>query len=249
MLCRQAARVDRRNPAIYELLGDIQRARGETDQAIAMYSYALQLDRNNPELRQKFDRLVGQSSGPTMAGHAAWASRQRGPARKKGGTGTALTTRVIVGATGSSLVGGLAALVAREENPAAPIVFLCIGLSSLLAGGILALNGALTACRNALSARRTGAESNSVVPIGAILIGFSALCYYAALLVYAAVCATQRRFSPSIILAFAVSFGIVGLFAVVSHAGMGLVLLLGGNVAFLSLLAGWSIADALRAAV
>ena len=70
-LCRQALRFDRRNAAAYEILGDIHRARGNKDEAVAMYSFALQLDRNNASLREKFDRMVGQPSGPTFTGHAA----------------------------------------------------------------------------------------------------------------------------------------------------------------------------------
>src|SRR2546421_740657 len=70
LLCRQALRMDRRNAGAYEILGDIQWSRGRNDDAVAMYSYALQLDRGRRSVQLKFDKLVGQRSGPMMAGHA-----------------------------------------------------------------------------------------------------------------------------------------------------------------------------------
>ncbi|MEP6755981.1 MAG: DnaJ domain-containing protein, partial [Chthonomonadales bacterium] len=49
-LAREALRMYRRDPAVYELLGDIEVKRSRIDEAVAYYSYALQLDRMRPGL-------------------------------------------------------------------------------------------------------------------------------------------------------------------------------------------------------
>ena len=78
---RQALRLNRRDPRIYDLLGDIEQKRGRIDEAISYYSYALQLDRHLPGLQRKFDKITGQQQGATMTGHAARSARATGPLR------------------------------------------------------------------------------------------------------------------------------------------------------------------------
>ena len=82
-IARQALRLYRRDAALYELLGDIEVKRGRTDEAVAYYSYALQLERMRPGLQRKFDKLTGEPYRPTMSGSAARAARNRAHAQHR----------------------------------------------------------------------------------------------------------------------------------------------------------------------
>lgn len=65
--CRQCLRVDRRCADAYELLGDIRKATGRVEDAIAMYSYGLQFNPNKDSLRHKFDRLTRLPHQPSSS--------------------------------------------------------------------------------------------------------------------------------------------------------------------------------------
>jgi curved DNA-binding protein CbpA len=57
-LSEQAIRLNRRNVAAYEVLGDVYRLQGKTDDALNMYTMVLQLDPRNQTVRQRFERLA-----------------------------------------------------------------------------------------------------------------------------------------------------------------------------------------------
>lgn len=56
-LCEQVLRRDRRNAAAYELLGDVCRLQGRTDDAVHMYTMALQFNPRNQTVMQRLERL------------------------------------------------------------------------------------------------------------------------------------------------------------------------------------------------
>src|SRR5262249_40839463 len=106
--CRQALRLDRRCALAYEILGDIHRARGRMDEAIAMYSYAMQMDTYNRELQMKFERAAGPPPRTTTTARSAQTSRPA-PRRREAEPSNALTpTRTLVNGLG---MGGLAFLI------------------------------------------------------------------------------------------------------------------------------------------
>jgi len=255
--CRQALRYDRRHAAAYEMMGDIHRMRGRIDEAIAMYSFALQLDRRNRSAQAKFDRLVGQSSGPTMAGHAARTSRQSGRRASTGmpiGSPTTPTYALIHG-LGIGLFAFLLIVVGAFSEPPAtsalflgwdPLAIFALLTSGALGGLILSLNSLLHPAREELAQQKVWRYRRLSVPLGTLLLGTALVFFYAAFLLYVLIGFARGTVSTSVLRAFYISFGIAALFALVSRASALFLFLFGGNVVFIAFVAGWAAGDLFR---
>ncbi|MBM3492933.1 MAG: hypothetical protein FJX72_01225, partial [Armatimonadetes bacterium] len=76
--CRAVLELDRRNATAHEMLGDIFRLRGRTDEALAHYTMAIQSDPVNYTVRAKFERLAYEPdpAGPGRSTGAGAAFRQ-----------------------------------------------------------------------------------------------------------------------------------------------------------------------------
>ncbi len=251
-LCREALRLERRNAPAYEILGDIRKARGETDEAIAMYSYSLQLDRSNASVRGKFDKLVGRPSGPTMAGHAARSSRgfQRHHKSVPGADQARLVASgVLIGST-TFLLLAVASLpdAANGLNPLGWSWLLLAGLIIAGAGGglLLTLNRLIPRCSSQFGAVPRLDERGPAIPIGLILVGFSVVWFYAGLLAYLAIALARRSVLPGVAGAYCWSLATVVLFAFAAKSGGAIVMLVGGNIVFLAFVAGWAVGDSFR---
>lgn len=257
--CREALRHNRRYPAAYEILGDIHRMRGRVDEAIAMYSFALQLDPSNRSVRVKFDRLVGQPSGPTMAGHAARTSRapggRRAPTDRGRGAAGVTPSRALVNGIGAGLVAFLLIVLGLSREPAAtgalivgwdPLAIFALLTAGVLGGLMLSLNGLLLPAREELAQRSLLRYKRLAVSLGAVLIVVSLLFFYAAFLIYVLVGFVQGTVSTSVLRAFGVSFAIAALFALVNPIGAIFLFLFGGNIVFVAFIAGWAAGDLFR---
>ena len=62
-LCQVALNLDRSSAAAYNILGDIYRVQGRVDQAIEMYSMAIQMNPQDPTAEPKLQRLMAQERG------------------------------------------------------------------------------------------------------------------------------------------------------------------------------------------
>lgn len=83
-------------------------------------------------------------------------------------------------------------------------------------------------------------------PLGAVLIVFSVLSFYAAALVYLLIQYFQEAVTPSVLRAFGAVFAVVCLLSFAYEPGHMQVFWFGGNVVFLSYLVGWAIGDLFR---
>jgi tetratricopeptide (TPR) repeat protein len=63
-LAEQSLRLNRKSDKAYEVLGDIYRLQGKTEEAINMYSMSLQLNPRNPQVMQRLERLTRMTGGP-----------------------------------------------------------------------------------------------------------------------------------------------------------------------------------------
>lgn len=248
-LCRQALKRDRRSAQAWEILGDMQKARGHTDEAIAMYSYALQLDRNNRSLQLKFDRLLGKPSQPTFSENASRRAN-------RGSASDATGMRFWFNALGFGVLAFLVFMIGVENKPAATTAFVydwdlrllfALAAAGMMGGLLLSINRLLMPVRGEMANIHSPRNRRNFVPLGAILIGFSLLSAYASFVIYILIAATQGTMSKSLLRAFLASFCLVAVFSLVSQTGAGLVLLWGGNVIFLTMLLGWAVGDAFRA--
>ncbi len=255
LLCREALRLDRRCVDAYELLGDIQKARGNIDEAIAMYSFALQLDRTNARIRAKFDKLTGQQSGPTMAGRAAQSSRSM--FRSAGaserpflrGQNRLILTGILFG------IASFLLLAAAEQSAAAPgfnpfdwhpVLLIGLAATGMIGGFLLTVNRSIPRCRKELGAAPRQDGKGLTVPVGAIVVALGVAWFWAGLVGYVALCMARRVVSPGLVGAFAWCLGACALFAFAAKGGAEHVAMTGGNVAFLFFIAGWLLGDAVR---
>jgi curved DNA-binding protein CbpA len=246
-LCRQINR-RRPHPVAMEMLGDIHRMRGHLDEAIAMYSYALQLDPRNSALHEKFDRLVGARTGPTMAGNAARASRSRSasalPASPR--------LRMAVTGIGIGLILFLALLVMTNSETAAKellplywngMTLFALSFSGFMGGLLMSVNGFLHSAREELSLRAAGRARRFTISLGAALIGFSLVWFYASLSLYLLIGYLQETTSRSVLRAFSASFSLVALFMLARPDSAVNLLLFGGNLIFVAFVLGWMLGD------
>jgi len=79
--------------------------------------------------------------------------------------------------------------------------------------------------------------------MGVILVILSLACFWLAAVLYAALAATQEALSRSILIAFALSASLVGIFACMAPHAWGPILGFGGNMVFPAMVAGWALAD------
>jgi curved DNA-binding protein CbpA len=251
LACKEAIRLDRANPALFELLGDIYKARGRDEEALAMYSYALQLDRTRGSVREKIARMTGERAGPIFGARARGSDR-----RRRGPSIVMLPVRL--GATFAAMagIGWLASLVAALPGPAASVwlfdwdetLLLALTASGLLLGVVLSLDGVLGSARQELGGPRALSSGHSS-PVGILLILFGMIFFYAAVAVYWILSILENHVSPSVLITFAGACGLILLFATMAGDGAANVILLGGNILFPSLLVGWRIGDAVRSTV
>lgn len=254
-LCREALRLDRRCVDAYEILGDIQKVRGNTDEAVAMYSFAMQLDRTNASVRSKFDRLVGQQSGPTMAGHAARSSRptfRSAPSSETPflrGNNRLILTGILFG------IASFLLLAVAEQSAAAPgfnpfdwhpVLLIGLAVTGMIGGFLLTVNRAIPRCRKELGAAPRQDGKGLAVPVAAIVVALGVAWFWAGLVGYAALCMARRMISPGLVGAFAWCLGACALFAFAAKGGAEHVAMMGGNVAFLFFIAGWLVGDMFR---
>lgn len=274
-LCEQVLRRDRQNGAAYEILGDVYRIQNKTDEAINMYTMALQFNPRNYAVMERLERLARSSGG---AGGGVTAQRtffdNRGatagprPAAARAHSGNDDTfvrdKRPLKMLLGGMVGYGLAFLsigylaVAEQRPTHAPIFFGPIATWSVTLLAVMAVAGALFGFTMAATAavRPIGDElilqngragsGGAHVPLGLILIVLSFVSFYAAALLYAVIGALQESLTPSLLRVFGVVIGAVLLLAAVYEPGRSQVLLFGGNVVFLALLFGWFLGDFFR---
>jgi tetratricopeptide (TPR) repeat protein len=259
LLCRQALRLSRRCVTAYEILGDIEQKRGRTDEAIALYSYALQLDRTNRSVQMKFDKLVGRQTGPTMAGNAAKAAKTARPSPTPSGFEERPTIlppgRVLISLIGLAVLVGLGLFFSNAQETAAiglwvwdwdPNVILTLALVGGICGMIMSINGWLKLAREELGAKRPQDSRKTPIPIGIFVVPLAAVSFYGSFAIYFAIGLLRAGLSESMLRAYTASFIATAIFAEIIDHGFGYMLLWGGNIVFLFFLVGWAVGDSFR---
>ena len=267
-LCFQALQVDRRNATAHEILGDIFTKRGQTDNAVKAYTYAVQYNPRNLTVQAKLERLSAggrrptASVGPTMTHASAvnpWDRVMESENRE--------TALAAISAMLSMLFLGLCYLL--YSHPGHPFMdsgwlseftfnlMAALAFGGTLAGVLLALNGGMRPIRDELLSRGTlRGDERSPVTLGILLTGFALVWFYASLLVYIGIAVAKNRLSLSILRAYGLTLLLTTLFGFFFQSGAhdnangasGLLqtLAFGGNILFPALLFGWAVGDALR---
>ena len=248
-VCRMVLRTDRRNAVAYEILGDVQRHRGDNEQALAMYTYALQLDRANPGLRAKFERLAGSGS-PSPARGAIHL--QRHGSRH---SNALLPERVFIDAIGIGAVAFLLVMIHQHSTVPASSEWIyewdgasifALAFSGFVAGLLMGLNGLLGMVREEMAFEAAGRSRRFVVPFGAVLIVCAIAWFYLAFVLYMLRSFRQEMVSRSIVRSFVASFAIVAAYALCRADAAIYFLMSGGNIVYIAFIAGWAAADGFR---
>jgi curved DNA-binding protein CbpA len=255
-LCQVVLGADRRSTAAYDMLGDIYRVQGRVDQAIEMYSLAIQMDPQDRNLENKLQRLLVQERatarpGPTAAERATAGAPEPETARNR------LNQRMLVGSAGFSLALFFLLILNNLRAPAleivplisqwtAPMLWVMV-LDGAIIGAVLSLTGMVRRMDEELifpSLARGGAGG---VPIGLLLFLTGALFFYLAGLLYVIIAAMQDSVSASIVkLIFATLSVVCAVALLVPPEATRQVLLFGGNVVFVSMMVGWLLGDLFR---
>jgi curved DNA-binding protein CbpA/uncharacterized membrane protein len=253
-LCRQVLTLDRRQPVVHEMLGDIYSRRGDHERATTAYAYAIQFNPRNQSAQIKLERLAGADlaqRGPTFTRPVKAPLIERilnGPNRDRFISATSL---VLIGA----IAGGVSFLAYNPGYDSSIAIgalslnlLMILLLTGLSVGILLAFYGGMRPVSQELALR-----TNRHSPVDlSMLLSFSALIwFYLSLLIYIFVAVTRNRPSFSVIRIYGVSIMLSAAFAFLYHTAR--VPLSGvetaafsGNLLFPTMLLGWRLGDRLR---
>ena len=267
MLCKQALAMDRRNAAVYELLGDIYARKGQTESATTAYSYAIQFNPRNYSIHGKLDRMMGRhevhETGPTVTRpvavpRPAWG----GLTDAHRDLSLSLFSFVLLLAfagllvlfhayPGESIAAGLPWLTVLSPN-----LLVIALLDGLFAGILLAFYGGMRPVSEELvrhDATQKGTQPRRSGPISlVVLLGlFSLVFFYLSAAVYVGIGLIYGKISRSLLRAYLAAGVLIGLFSFVASYGetrldYTSVAIFSGNVLFPAILVGWSIGDTIR---
>jgi curved DNA-binding protein CbpA len=258
-LCQDVLKINPREAIAHEILGDIYAREGESQRASTAFAYAIQFNPRNQSAQVKLERLMRAAAAPAGGPSITYTRPSfRGPAASPtSAAGVAIITLLAC----ALLLAPPLLLAINPGNPAADGMGGLFGLSiNLLAaiavagtasGVLLAFYGRMRPFAQELWSRTREDGSPLPVPLGAMLGLFAIVWFYASFLVYIGVSAHRNRFSPSILRAYVVTFGLVVLFsfvyrpAMIANATLFSTLLV-GNLAFPAVLFGWLMGDAIR---
>jgi curved DNA-binding protein CbpA len=259
-LCQMVLSADRRNGSAYNILGDIYRVQGRVEQAIQMYSLAIQANPRDVTAETKLNRLLAQERLATRTGSAA-AERMMGSAaspripeaRRR------LNQRMLIGSAGLSLSLFFLLILNNLHGPpleafalvsqwTAPMLWVMV-LDGAIVGAVLSLTGLVRRMDEELIFPSLSRGSGSGVPIGLILFVTGALFFYLAGVIYVLIAVMQDSFSASVLKVLCATLSLVCAVALlVPPEATRQVLLFGGNVVFVSMMVGWLLGDLFRPA-
>jgi len=246
---RQATRLQPRHPQGYIIMGDVYRMQGHIDAALNAYTYALQLDPNNPDLQRKFERLAGMaraSSPPTIPTRSIHLPVLRLPpewklyAAQSLGWGTVLVL-IALSATVPGEAHALFRLLPMVSAWSLNLVGY-LGLAGLLSGFLLSVSRWVAPLEDALPWRRYGARFS----LGGILVAMGALCFPITALLYTLYGLLHGGLNASISRTFSAVGVLTLLFGLAYPHDTLQTLLFGGNLLFLAHLGGWYLGDSFQ---
>lgn len=239
-LARQILTKDPRQPIPYAVLGDIQRSRGNFNEASKMYAFAVQMDPRNPKYVQRYEELMNL------------AKTKGGPKVEIEGPDREMITLLIGGAL--LLVAAIYVVVAPERAIFPNFALLSswtlglmvmLFLSGVIVGSVLSAGNFLD--RFVASSTSTLGKASPLVALGTVAI----VNFWAAAVLYALLGLIQRTYNQSatrLLLGVGTATFILTLAAVITPAAIipGQVLLWGGNLVYIGSICGWMVADGFR---
>ncbi len=246
-LCKQALALDPKCGRAHAILGDIYRAKRMNERAIQEYSYAIQFNPNDRESEEKLNKLIERSAPISFS----WEDHD----------GTLSKSHLIASTVGWTIA--VFALFFIWIFPGTPIpwlvdyrltyiaawswnvVFVIFG-DSLLMGFLLGFSGLLEHPDDAIIYER-GASGWTTIHTGLLLVITGPLFFPAAAIVYLVFAFIQNALSKSIVTVLTVATVVTTITALLYPPATKSILLLGGNIAFVGVMIGWTLGSILTA--
>jgi curved DNA-binding protein CbpA len=260
-LCQTVLGADRRNGSAYNILGDIYRVQGRVEQAVEMYSLAIQANPRDVTAETKLNRLLAQErSAARGASTSTERATTRSPQPTSHGVPDArrqLNQRMLVGSAGFALSLFFLLILNNLHGPpleafalisqwTVPMLWVMV-LDGAIIGAVLSLTGLVRRMDEELIFPSLTRGGGMAVPIGLILFVTGALFFYLAGVIYVLVAALQDSFSASVLKVLCATLSLVCAVALLAPPeATRQVLLFGGNVVFVSMLVGWLLGDLFR---
>jgi curved DNA-binding protein CbpA len=260
-LCQTVLAADRRNGAAYNILGDIYRVQRRVEQAIQMYSLAVQANPRDTTAETKLHRMLAQErSAGRGGGTAAERSSSQPPQSPSGPLPDArrrMNQRMLIGSAGFSLSLFFLLILNNLHGPtldsialisqwSVPMLWVMV-LDGAIIGAVLSLTGLIRRMDEELIFPSLARGGGGGVPIGLVLFVTGALFFYLAGVIYILIAVMQDSFSASVLKLLCATLSLVCAIALLVPAeATRQVLLFGGNVVFIAMLFGWLLGDLFR---
>jgi curved DNA-binding protein CbpA len=239
-LCQQALRLDPRNAAVYALLGDIYTELEQLEDAVVMYTYAVQYKPESHLFTQKLQQILELEKVQKESKAKRTARRVRSAASRPAARRPpwAWTVVGVIGAVG---------LLWWAKQPSEGLWWDLVPPRLLAAGGGLGLILGFLLRRwrvlgpfeseYLLSGIRE--PYGGVLPVGALVSVASIISFYFAIVLYIVIALMEEQISASVLKLFVVTFWLMALFALLWLPLWKWILLFGGNVLLNAIVLGW----------
>lgn len=238
---KQATRIAPRHAKGHEIIGDVYRTQGHYEAALNAYTYAIQLNPNNPDLQRKLESVIERTRSKAPATPSPLIRNlpvlKLPPEWKLYAAQSLGWGAVLFLMTLAYTVPGTPLLLGWSLN-----LLAYLGLAGFLTGFLLAISRWVAPIGDAFPWRRHSGQ----ISAGGALVGLSAVCFPLAVLLYTLLALTQGGLSRSVARVFGVASGLTLGFALLYPHDWLNTALFGGNLLFLALMGGWYLADNLR---
>lgn len=242
---KSAAAVDPRNAAAHVIMGDVYRMQGRIDEAVSMYTLALQFDPKSADAMDKLDKAMRRS----RKAQSPAASEDRKQVLKTG-------VGLVVGSLGTLMLfmlyfsPGEPIPWLREHIPfvgewTAMAVTVLLGMGALI-GFALSMFESLRSLDDELVFQTISAGKRLTYPVGLLLTMFSLFNFYVAVAIYVIGGIVQDAMSSSVMKSFVATALVVFVVAAFFPAGSKQILAWGGNLVFPAMLFGWALGDMVK---
>ena len=261
-LCQEILTLDRRNAIAHEVIADILMKRGQKAAAELHYSYSVQFNPQNKSVQAKLDRLMGNRAAPT--GDAGPTMARPTPTSPRDALANFPHTEALITSVSVLLIFGFFGILLLLWNHPGEAIFsgwltafsvqliFALGINGVIGGILLAFYGGLRpATEELFTHENLRGDQRTPTSIGAILVAFAFVWFFASALIYVGVAFARNRLSTSVLRVYGTSLVLSCLFSIVSqtstHPDSTLqIIALSGNILFPTLVFGWLIGDFVR---
>jgi tetratricopeptide (TPR) repeat protein len=240
--CKEVLRMDTRNVRAHIILGDVYRIQGASDQAIAMYTIAVQLDPKNVDVQAKLDRLFRKSKIEQIT------PEERGASLRMGvnfiGFAIGVYMLVLLALSTNQPIYWLQTHITLMDAWSRQLVVTLAAIGAL-SGFLLSVNEKVQRLDEELVFKSVH-DSGISYPIALLLLVFSLFSFYMAVIVYVVIAIMQEALSRSVVVAFTATGALILISTLIYSSGHMQVLIFGGNVLFPTLMVGWMAGDIFR---